>query len=341
MKKRLEWIDMCKFIAIFYMVWAHIGVSRNLDIYIHGFHMQIFFFLSGYVCSYKKEEKIIDVMKKKVRSLIVPYLNFAIITYVFWGIFYVIYDKSKFISLEIFLKSILFNAEISPYGGVQWFLTCLFIVEIMYYVIYLRTKESKGKRILIIFFIIILGGFGKYIFDERPVWALDTAFVGLGFYYIGTVFKEYKESKIVKYILNEKILLTIAFGVISYLAIRLNGYTNMRIMSYGNYILFFVASNLAIIFYIRLSKTIIKFKVDNKMYRTIMYLGKNTIIILVLNQVFNIGIKILIGSYINNNKAAISIIGFILTIVVLIAMIPLINLINKKIPIIIGRKKVE
>ena len=48
MKKRIEWVDLSKFVGIFAMVWGHSGVNENMDIIIHAFHMPLFFFLSGY-----------------------------------------------------------------------------------------------------------------------------------------------------------------------------------------------------------------------------------------------------------------------------------------------------
>ena len=44
----MNWADLCKFIGIFFMVWGHAGVSAGVDVYLHSFHMPIFFFLSGY-----------------------------------------------------------------------------------------------------------------------------------------------------------------------------------------------------------------------------------------------------------------------------------------------------
>lgn len=34
-KKRVDWIDLCKFIAISAVVWGHVGLPKTFDIYIH------------------------------------------------------------------------------------------------------------------------------------------------------------------------------------------------------------------------------------------------------------------------------------------------------------------
>ena len=40
-KTRVQWLDLCKFFGILYMVWGHAGVSKELDIYLL-FYLRIF-----------------------------------------------------------------------------------------------------------------------------------------------------------------------------------------------------------------------------------------------------------------------------------------------------------
>ena len=47
-ENRIGWIDICKAIAIYFMVLGHAGISENVSIVIHSFHMLVFFLLSGY-----------------------------------------------------------------------------------------------------------------------------------------------------------------------------------------------------------------------------------------------------------------------------------------------------
>lgn len=49
--KRIEWIDLVKFIAIFYMVWAHCGAPGIIYWYIQSFHMPLFFFSNSVASS--------------------------------------------------------------------------------------------------------------------------------------------------------------------------------------------------------------------------------------------------------------------------------------------------
>jgi len=83
-KDRIEWIDFCKFVGIFYVVWGHVGMSPMLDKYIHVFHMPIFFFLSGYMFNISKFKNLKEFLIKKTKTLLIPYFFFAIATYYFF-----------------------------------------------------------------------------------------------------------------------------------------------------------------------------------------------------------------------------------------------------------------
>ena len=80
MKRRIEWVDLSKFVGIFAMVWGHSGVNESMDIIIHAFHMPLFFFLSGYL--YKDRG-----IKKKAKPLLIPYFVFGIGLFLLWKAF--------------------------------------------------------------------------------------------------------------------------------------------------------------------------------------------------------------------------------------------------------------
>lgn len=46
---RVSYIDFFKSIGILLMIMGHIGFGNTFDIYIHAFHMPMFFFISGYL----------------------------------------------------------------------------------------------------------------------------------------------------------------------------------------------------------------------------------------------------------------------------------------------------
>lgn len=48
---RIEWIDRCKSLAIYLVIFGHFCLNNK---YVYAFHMPLFFFLSGYVLNEKK-----------------------------------------------------------------------------------------------------------------------------------------------------------------------------------------------------------------------------------------------------------------------------------------------
>ena len=56
---RVRWIDMVKGFGIFLMVIGHAsGLPENIKLWIYGFHMPLFFILSGYTYGMFDEKKI-------------------------------------------------------------------------------------------------------------------------------------------------------------------------------------------------------------------------------------------------------------------------------------------
>ncbi|MEH7413750.1 acyltransferase family protein, partial [Neobacillus drentensis] len=78
--KRITWIDASKGIGIFLVIIGHstlIGPSR---FQIYAFHMPLFFFLSGYLFSFKKYSCFKEFLKSKSKSILIPYFAFSIIS---------------------------------------------------------------------------------------------------------------------------------------------------------------------------------------------------------------------------------------------------------------------
>lgn len=58
-KERILWIDLCKAISIFVMVFLHVGsampaIDKQLDNSLHLWHVPIFYMLSGLVLNGNK-----------------------------------------------------------------------------------------------------------------------------------------------------------------------------------------------------------------------------------------------------------------------------------------------
>jgi fucose 4-O-acetylase-like acetyltransferase len=84
--ERLRYIDIAKFIGIFILFFEHTGNWVQLaghynliKIWICSFHMPLFFILYGIVASSKARRSMPQWFDKRIRSLLVPYLLWALI----------------------------------------------------------------------------------------------------------------------------------------------------------------------------------------------------------------------------------------------------------------------
>lgn len=129
MSKRTEWIDICKALAIYCMVLGHVGTAKPVSEFIHVFHMPVFFLLSGYCFNEVKNSNIGQLIAKRFKSLIVPYLVFGTGLFLFWDfLLFILHRRAEMRPLSNLVSSMLWDcASASAFGVIQWFLPCLFL----------------------------------------------------------------------------------------------------------------------------------------------------------------------------------------------------------------------
>lgn len=292
-KERINYIDIYKGIGIILMVMGHVGFGVRFDKFIHGFHMPMFFFVSGFLT---KSIENIDTKKyllRKIKTLLIPYIFFGVFHYIFWEI-----AIDKFNGNFTPLKTLFWiNTDNNmPIAGALWFLTALFFVDI----IYLFMEKIIKNRIIIIVLVCLLFCFGIFeikILNFRLPFAIDSAFVGLGLFYIGQILRKNQNKKFILLILNLKDPLVILISLIVYLSIIFNHYVNMRTGSYSFIPFFLINSVVASCMLINISKFIEKkFKSSIFLYlqKYFIYIGKNSMIFLCLNQIVILCLKYII-----------------------------------------------
>lgn len=292
-KERINYIDIYKGIGIILMVMGHVGFGVRFDKFIHGFHMPMFFFISGFLT---KSIENIDTKKyllRKIKTLLIPYIFFGVFHYIFWEIFI-----DKFNGNFTPLKTLFWiNTDNNmPIAGSLWFLTALFFVDFIYL---FMEKVIKNKIIIIIlvYLLFCLGIFETKILNFRLPFAIDSAFVGLGLFYMGQIVRKNQNKKLVFFILNLKVPLVILISLIVYLSIMFNHYVNMRTGTYSFIPFFLINSVMASCMLINISKFIEnKFKSSIFLYlkKYFIYIGKKSMIFLCLNQIVILCVKYII-----------------------------------------------
>lgn len=337
--KRFLWIDYAKVIGIFLVVFGHTAIPAYLYNAIFSFHMPLFFFISGYLFSFKKYDSYKHFLGKKTKQIAVPYFYFNIITYIFW--FFVGRkfgnDSTRDIPFYKPLIGILYGngtGDFLVHNIASWFLACLFIVENLFFLLFKSIGKSKKFLLLIIFVFI---GYLDYTYDSvRWPWSFNVALAALVFYASGNLFKRkinlFLQTRIIFLIL----LILLIFPVYTFF-FTINGGVNLNLNYYHNYWYFWPEAFSGILIVIIISR-LLEFYLGKTSF--IEYISKNTIIILTFQFIAMSVIKAFTSYILKmplttfNNKVLINI---LVSLIVIIMLVPLMFIIDNYLPFLIGK----
>ena len=318
LKERIDWVDCWKGIGIFLVVLGHTFVTFRDNIYI--FHMPMFFFISGSLCINGKEHFGI-FFKKKLRTLLFPYVLFMILGWCFN-----ILVKGYYYEMDIFMQELL-NAKrgINYINPTLWFLPALFLVEVIYRSIIWMGK-FKFTLILVFFYL------GNYFIESGQAfpWSLEYVLAYLLFYYLGnTFFNVYSNKNHHNFAMGGGKLVFIFTGWLC--IIGFTGYTQMM-NDISSWIIRSIIQNgiaiLLIIVCLETSKLINQSK-------NLQLWGKNSLLIMAVHIYFLDGLVYFTSSalniQINQMQNIYAIIATIVSLAIMKKFIMLYNEMNEKI----------
>lgn len=267
MKKRVEWIDIFRGIAIILMVIGH--SNSPINGYIYTFHMAAFFFISGFVNSIENKSFISFILEKTKRILIPYYLvnlGFQILVEMIanlpYGILYYKDRLSIFKRFELFFK----NGISVDLAGATWFLFVLFQIIILFFIL---KKYCIKNDIFYIIFSMILFLYGYYLVIVKKIFFQnlhDLVFIGQFYFMLGYMFKKYNVFDFFyrKYI--KEIIFIISCTGIYVLTNIFPSYVDYPSRNFKNFILESLAAFFGIYFLFYISKIIenIKIKIIKK-----------------------------------------------------------------------------
>lgn len=246
-KVRYHYADLMKGIGIILVLIGHIQRINGLGDWIYSFHMPLFFFVSG---MFFHDNGLF--FKKKIKSLLVPYLSFALLLFLYWWLIEAKFrpPKESVDALtqfgNIFFPMNITSQEPYYFDVVLWFLPCLFMVELIFWCInhFLHKKSVFiGTSIMLIIAIYLI--LGK---PWLPFW-LPQAITALPFYYIGYII--FQRLLVDKPLLSKRNYLMVLIAVVVLLisALFISGRSDMRSMLFWpNYVCFaLIALSLSII----------------------------------------------------------------------------------------------
>lgn len=183
-KNRIEWVDRCKCIAIYFVVYGHFCLDNK---YVYAFHMPLFFLLSGFVLNEKKYE-FKDFLKSRINGILIPYIFFYLLTWLYW---LVVERNFRSVDLEWWqpLLGMLYSSPqwngFMSHNAVLWFLPCLFIVETIVFLI-LKHVPKISYQVFILTILTILG----FCSCRALPWCLNIALSCLQFFYVGRLLRK-------------------------------------------------------------------------------------------------------------------------------------------------------
>lgn len=334
--KRLPWVDMAKGIAIILVVCGHYdGVPYGLNAWLSWFHLPVFFVLAGFLMARPdKRTGLADtkaVIKGYIRGLMIPYLWFSA------GALCVDYLKCVLGRMEYSVANEHLIQTVTLQGySVLWFLPTLCLAKIL---VVLFTKKIKP---LFTAFVLTMVATGLYyglllmpfvnivtpllVFLTKSI--LGGAFVAFGMSF-EKVFAEENKRFYVQALIGWGILaclvaLSNCFG--------LQNMNNLEVTFVPLYVCAGTAGSLALMF---ICKSLSHLKV-------LCYLGRNSLIIMCTHlhfYVMYLAIKLLELIPAVYKMPYVGLIAVVA--LTLVFEIPVIYVINRFFPFVLGKRKVK
>ena len=352
--QRISWIDNAKALGIIAVFYGHIvakifvtyaiptaGLQLKL---IYSFHIPLFFLLSGYLVKETHHRNLFMFMKNKFMTRIVPFFFFNILILPCYFINAKISHQSIDIS-QYFQGLLYLLTGTAIFNPITWFLDCLFSVEVINYFLYplLRKSIILLCMAMVLFYIMGWGlsykaaTINQYI-TIQYYWCIPQAMVAYSFYLFGDLIATFPifHEKVNPY-LNILLLILTAVCVLATFNLNNVNYSVLLDMcKYGSFLLFpltAIAGSLCIISVSRLMPS----------FSFMSFLGRNTLSLMGLNFIFvnftNISFIHYSMEFFSENHFSVFMQCAFLTCMTLLLCVPLVILLKKYLPFMIGYRK--
>ena len=233
-KQRLEWVDYMKVLGMFLIIYGHIYPRLYISQTISAFFVQVFFVLSGFLCtkSYGFRE-LFGHLKSTITLYFVLTISTLFLCHFLWN--------ERF-SLCQYLNGILLgNVDIIHN---MWFVYTLIVIRIIHnYLIRFKTLPLIAVGFCLL--TLIIGGQ-----SIRLPFALIDVVISLPFFELGYFLSKNCKDNVEKNIehiqqhLGFYIIISAVLYASIWFSVHLNGYVNMYKSDYGNSFLLFIINSI-------------------------------------------------------------------------------------------------
>ena len=274
---RLVYFDLYRGFGILLMVMGHIGFGKSFNAYIHGFHMPLFFLVSGYFTKPERDRAFLPFLGHTVWTLLVPYLVFAV--FLCQPLHYLY--THEFSLRYLLLSLVTSNHNRIDVAGAYWFLLCLFSCKLLFWCV--LQFNHWWQRATIVTVLTTTGLLGCF----RLPLCLDSAMSMLGIMYIGYILRRCQGKHGGVWLMNAPWWLAVIQVAAGGVLVMLNGPVNIRCNHYDKIWLFLPGCFFTLLGYLGLAKWLDGLKLRGVRCVTwlLEYFGRNSIVFLVLNEV--------------------------------------------------------
>lgn len=271
---RIEFFDLAKGVCIILVVLCHIDNISSIPNF-NALRMPLYFVLSGFFFK-AYEPKVFFI--KKVNNIAVPFVFWLFVSDILrMGDDLYLHRETVDFSLIHFIKTpFLHRSEIET-NAPLWFLICLFITNIIFYIVYSICKSSKK----ICFAVTILAFVGYICFRngiKLSLW-IDSSLLALPFFVLG-YFCRYIPYLKSEYSMKKSLLLGMILIITSYIIYYTFGHPHIIIgqtFFQGNFILCYLNSMTMVMGVLLLCKVI-------KWLPVVSYFGRYSIVVLCVHM---------------------------------------------------------
>ncbi|MCI8955886.1 MAG: acyltransferase [Eubacterium sp.] len=188
-RKRIEWIDIAKAVAIILVGVGHYSCPYPLQIWIYTFHMPLFFILSG--CTINIEKYTFGkFILRKAKAFLLPWVLAVCVNIAFQEFCLAIGISANHSKISSIPFRLLFNMRPGEWDPIYWFLPCLFITEAVVYWI-LKIFKSQKQIIGVVIALGVCAYFYQKFVNILLPWEVDLLPVTCCFLLIGYLIKKY------------------------------------------------------------------------------------------------------------------------------------------------------
>lgn len=283
-KTRIEWIDILKGIMLMFICFSHFGYKPEainvLTMPTGAVWVPCFFFLSGILFNAEKYPKFSDYLIAKTKTLLLPYLVFFFIFLFFdWNLYR---DTTGTLKIAAFA---LLDGNGPPKASPLWFVSTLYFLSLLYYVINRHCSFVYGKA-LVLFIFSFLGYLCSKLNINLP-FHLDVVMSSVLFFGVAHIFRSELSSYLTFNSWKSRFLGLCVGVILMIISSIISTYNFDAVLGQNrihNYILFYLTSFTGILSVIILVSATwhmsSRLKLPNAIFKFYQYIARNGLIIL-------------------------------------------------------------